>query len=293
MTSTSWREQLQAVPQYLLPQHLLSAGMYRLTRCRWEPLKNLLIRSVIQHYRVDMDLAAQADYRQYQSFNEFFTRQLKTGVRPIADGAAAVVCPVDGTISQIGDIQDTGIFQAKGHTFDLAGLIAGEAQLVTSFRNGKFITLYLSPRDYHRIHMPLSGQLIQMIYVPGRLFSVNRATSRCIPGLYARNERLINIFQTSAGLMGVILVGAIFVGSMETVWAGQITPAARREQRIWDYRDPGRAVRLDRGEELGRFNMGSTVILLFEPGRIEWLEPLKADDQVVMGQAMAKIASGK
>ena len=186
MTSTSWRERLQTVLQYLLPQHLLSAGIYRLTRCRWKPLKNLLIRSVIRHYRVDMDLAAQADYRLYQSFNDFFTRQLKAGARPIAGGAAAVVCPVDGAISQIGDIQDTGIFQAKGHTFDLAGLMTGEEQLVTSFRNGKFITLYLSPRDYHRIHMPLSGQLIQMIYVPGRLFSVNRATSRCNVGVTGR-----------------------------------------------------------------------------------------------------------
>ncbi|MBF8270100.1 MAG: phosphatidylserine decarboxylase, partial [Gammaproteobacteria bacterium] len=204
-----------------------------------------------------------------------------------------VVSPVDGSISQIGNIEETAILQAKGHTYDLASLLAGDEQLVNSFRDGKFATLYLSPRDYHRIHMPASGQLTRMIYVPGRLFSVNRATSRCVPNLYARNERLITIIRTNAGLMAVILVGAIFVGSMATVWAGQITPASVRERRIWDYLDANRAVRLDRGAELGRFNMGSTVILLFEPGRIEWLEQLKADDQVIMGQAMAKIASGK
>ena len=293
MTSTSWRGRLQTVPQYLLPQHLLSAGMYALTRCTWEPLKNLLIRSVIRHYHVDMELARQPDYRQYQCFNDFFTRELKAGARPMADGTDLVVCPVDGSISQIGTIEETALLQAKGHTYNLAGLLAGDEQLVRTFRDGRFATFYLSPRDYHRIHLPASGQLTRMIYVPGRLFSVNRATSRCVPGLYARNERLITIFQTDAGMMAVILVGAIFVGSMATVWDGQITPATAREGRQWDYLTPDREVKLNRGEELGRFNMGSTVILLFEPDRIEWLEQPHADDAVVMGQAIARISSIK
>jgi len=281
-------ERARTFPQYLLPQHLLSAGMYRLARCRWRPVKDFFISSFIRHYRVDMSLARVSDYHVYTSFNEFFTRELKAEARPIDGGNDQVICPVDGAVSQIGDIHDTAIIQAKGHNYNLADLVAGDAQLVARFRNGKFATLYLSPRDYHRIHMPIAGQLTRMHYVPGRLFSVNRITTRSVPGLFARNERVISVFQTAAGLLAVIMVGAIFVGSMETVWAGQITPAPMRERRLWDYLLPGREVRLERGAELGRFNMGSTVILLFEPGRIEWLEQLRADGPVVMGQTLAK-----
>ena len=288
MADAAGWERARTFPQYLLPQHLLSAGMYRLARCRWRPVKEFFISSFIRHYLVDMSLARVTDYHAYTSFNEFFTRALKPEARPIASGAELVICPIDGAISQIGTINDTAIFQAKGHNYHLADLVAGDEQLTARFRDGKFITLYLSPRDYHRIHMPVAGQLTRMHYVPGRLFSVNRATTRSVPGLFARNERVISVFQTAAGLLAVIMVGAIFVGSMETVWAGQITPAPVRERRQWDYLVPGREVRLDRGVELGRFNMGSTVILLFEPGKIEWQDRLQADTAVVMGQAIGK-----
>lgn len=268
---------------------MLSGWMYRLTRCRWRPLKNILIRYVIHQYRVDMTQAREPDYRAYNSFNDFFTRELKPGARPIASGDDQVVCPVDGSVSQIGNINRMEIFQAKGHLFDLASLLAGDRDLASVFQDGSFATLYLSPRDYHRVHMPLTGRLQQMLYVPGRLFSVNQATTGSVPGLFARNERVISIFQTPAGSMAVILVGAIFVGSMETVWAGQITPARERKLRRWDYTGSGCDINLARGDELGRFNMGSTVILLFERDRIEWLNELKADDAVVMGQAIGKL----
>ena len=273
----------------MIPQHLVSGWMYSLTRCRWQPLKNLLIRYVIHQYRVDMTAACEPDYRAYNSFNDFFTRELKHGARPLAGADDQVICPVDGSISQIGGINHSEIFQAKGHAYDLASLLAGDAELAAGFQDGAFATLYLSPRDYHRIHMPLTGRLQQMLYVPGRLFSVNNATTSTVPGLFARNERVISIFQTGSGLMAVILVGAIFVGSMETVWEGQITPARDRQLRRWDYSAPGRTIELARGDELGRFNMGSTVILLFEKGRIEWLEELKADDTVVMGQPLGQL----
>ena len=240
-----------------------------------------------------MTLASEPDYRAYNSFNDFFTRELKAGSRPVAAGDDQVICPVDGSVSQIGDINHTEILQAKGHVYDLTGLLAGDRELAASFQDGSFATLYLSPRDYHRVHMPLAGRLQQMLYVPGRLFSVNNATTSTVPGLFARNERVISIFQTESGLMAVILVGAIFVGSMETVWAGQIAPAQDRKLRRWDYSGPGCDIGLAKGDELGRFNMGSTVILLFENGRVEWREELKTDDAVVMGQAIAKIASEK
>ena len=262
--------------------------MYALTRCRWQPIKNLLIRFVIYQYEVDMTLAQQPDYRAYASFNDFFTRQLKKDARPVANDGDTVICPVDGAVSQIGNINHGEIFQAKGHHYDLAGLLSGDTQLADRFRDGSYAALYLSPKDYHRVHMPLEGKLLKMLYVPGRLFSVNRATTSSVPRLFARNERVISIFQTHSGLMAVILVGAIFVGSMETVWAGQITPPPARKRTQWDYVDTGREIKLAKGAEMGRFNMGSTVILLFEAGRVEWLADLQADSAVMMGQAIGK-----
>lgn len=288
MAAISPWERLKLVLQYIIPQHLLSGWMFVLTRCRWEPFKNLITRYVIRRYDVDMTIARETDYRAYNNFNDFFTRELQTDARPVADGDDLLVCPVDGTISQIGNINDTELFQAKGHYFDLTGLLADDAQLVDSFRGGAFATLYLSPRDYHRVHMPLDGQLQKMLYVPGRLFSVNRATTGSVPRLFSRNERVISVFQTRSGQMAVILVGAIFVGSMETVWAGRITPASKRKLRLWSYQGSGEVIQLAKGAEMGRFNMGSTVILLFESGRVEWLAELKADDAVVMGQALGK-----
>ncbi|MFQ5660208.1 MAG: archaetidylserine decarboxylase [Gammaproteobacteria bacterium] len=279
---------LKVLPQYLIPQHFLSRLLFYATRFRWRPWKDLLISSFIRFYRVDMDSAADPDYHHYHSFNHFFTRELKAGCRSIAKGRDAIASPVDGTISQLGVITDTDIFQAKGRRFSLGSLLAGDDALTERFRNGHFATLYLSPKDYHRIHMPVDGRLTRMMYVPGRLFAVNQAATRGIDQLFSRNERIINLFDTAVGNMAVITIGALFVGSMETVWGGRVTPAGRQ---ITDrnYLQGNEDIALNKGEELGRFNMGSTVILLFEAGRIQWLNELTAEMPIVMGQAIGKI----
>lgn len=275
----------KTLPQYVLPQHFLSRCMYRIARWRWMPWKNFVIRTFILHYQVDMRIAEQSDPNSYASFNEFFTRSLLTSERPIDETALSIASPVDGSISQIGSIDKDAILQAKGKCFSLQALLANDTSAVEVFSSGSFATIYLSPRDYHRIHLPVNAELLKMTYVPGDLFSVNEATSESVDQLFARNERLICLFKTDFGLMAAILVGAIFVGGMETVWQGEITPARPRELRVWDY-DPASATRtgFTKGEEMARFNMGSTVILLFEPGRINWSETLQAGSSVKMGQ---------
>jgi phosphatidylserine decarboxylase len=276
---------IKTLPQYILPQHLLSRCMYRIARWRWAPWKEFIIRIFIRHYQVDMQIAEQADPRSYTSFSEFFTRSLLRTERPIDDNAVSIVSPVDGSISQIGDIDEDAILQAKGKHFSLRALLANDTNSVERFTFGNFATIYLSPRDYHRIHLPLTASLIKMIYVPGDLFSVNEATSRNVDQLFARNERVICLFETEFGLMAEILVGAIFVGGMETVWQGEITPARPRELRVWEY-DPACDTQtvFAKGEEMGHFNMGSTVILLFEQNRMNWSTALQAGAKVQMGQ---------
>ena len=219
-----WYEHLFVGMQYLLPHHLLSALMFRITRIRWRPLKDLVIRNVVRHYRVDMAEALQSDPAAYRSFNEFFTRTLRPGARPLAEQEDAVVCPADGALSQLGTITDGRILQAKGRDYSLLELLGGRADWAERLNGGTFATIYLSPRDYHRVHMPLEGRLREMIHVPGRLFSVNPVTTSLVPRLFGRNERVLCMFEGEVGPMAVILVGAIFVGSMETVWAGQVTP---------------------------------------------------------------------
>jgi phosphatidylserine decarboxylase len=278
---------IRVLPQFLLPQHALSRMVYRITRCEWPPLKNILIRSFIAWFRVDMGLAAQADAGAYKHFNHFFTRALKTGARPIAGDAHTTICPVDGRLSQIGRIQSGEIFQAKNRAYDLNALLADNQDSVTAFADGSFATLYLSPRDYHRVHMPLDGKLNRMIYVPGRLFAVNTHTTRVVNNLFARNERVISIFDTNLGPMALIMVGALNVGSMETVWAGAVTPAQKREITTTDYTGNGREIRLKRGQEMGRFNMGSTVILLFGKNAVDWSPQMHPDRAVVMGELLA------
>jgi phosphatidylserine decarboxylase len=278
---------VRVLPQFLLPQHALSRMVYRITRCEWPPLKNLLIRSFIAWFKVDMRIAAQPDGGRYKHFNHFFTRALKPGARPIAGEVNSIVCPVDGSISQIGKAQSGIIFQAKNRTYDLAALLAGDDGFIPAFTDGSFATLYLAPRDYHRVHMPLDGKLNKMIYVPGRLFAVNTHTTRVINGLFARNERVISIFDTRRGPMALIMVGAMNVGCMETVWAGEVTPAPKREITMWDYTNTGQEVRLNRGQEMGRFNMGSTVIILFGKDTIDWSPQLHPDRTVVMGELLA------
>jgi len=283
---TELLDRLKILPLYILPQHFLSRLVLHATRWQWPYWKNLLIGFFIRLYRIDMSTASEPEFRNYSNFNEFFTRTLRPGIRPVAKDSHSICCPVDGSISQIGRIDGTGLFQAKGCTYDLSGLLAGDRESIDCFRNGSFATLYLSPRDYHRIHMPVGGHLLKMTYVPGRLFAVNNPATRQIPNLFARNERVLNLFATEYGNMSLIMIGALFVGSMDTVWAGSVTPAKTRSIRRWDY-EPDQ-ISLDKGAELGRFNMGSSVILLFEPGKIEWLPELTAGNQVLMGQQIGR-----
>ena len=270
--------------QHLLPHHLLSALMHAIARVEWPPLKNFIIRRVIDHFKVDMSLAIEENPQSYASFNAFFTRQLKADARPIAQDSR-LVSPVDGTVSQAGDIIGGNIFQAKGHTYTLQELLGGNKQLAEEFMDGQFSTIYLSPRDYHRIHMPAQGKLRSMYHVPGRLFSVSPQTTRDVPRLFARNERLVNIFDSEHGPFALIMVGAIFVSSMDTVWAGTITPR-RQRPTAWHYVD-SQDIELEKGDEMGRFNMGSTVILLFPKNQVKWNSELVPGAKVNMGETIA------
>ena len=275
------RKLINLVLQYVLPHHLLSRLMYKATRCSWRPWKNALIRLFIQKYNVDMRLAEKSSAHEFETFNDFFTRSLKPGIRPLASVSDGLVSPVDATISALGTIEDNRIFQAKGKKYSLEELLNGASEYIGRYRNGNFITLYLSPRDYHRIHIPADGELLNMTYIPGRLFSVNPTTTDRIDNLFTRNERVITTFSSAIGLFSVIFIGAIFVGSMETVWHGQVTPAAERKLQVWNY-EPG--TNFKQGDEIGRFNMGSTVIVLTEPNKVNWCVTA---EWVAMGQQIA------
>jgi len=279
-------DSIKIYPQHLLPQHKLSAVMHAITRSKSTYIKNLIIQQLIRHFRVDMTDTLVEDYRDYATVNHFFTRALKPESRPICKDNNAIASPVDGTVSQIGKIDSNQIFQAKGHQYSLQDLL-GNDNYFEQFINGHFATLYLSPKDYHRIHCPLTGNLKKMIHVPGKLFSVNPVTVNNVPNLFARNERVISIFETDAGYMAVILVGAIFVSSIETTWAGKITPPNGKMIRSWEYDNAN--INLSKGVELGRFNMGSTAILLFQQDKINWLADLAAESNVRMGQEIGRI----
>ena len=270
--------------QYVLPQHALSRLTLAATRVRAPWFKNLLIRGFMQLYRVDMTDALQPDPLRYDSFNEFFTRALRPGARPLAAARAAIACPVDGTVSEAGMLERDLLLQAKGHTYKLAELLA-QQPWAHRFVGGSFATIYLAPFNYHRIHMPAHGELIATVHVPGRLFSVNSVTARLVPRLFARNERVLTLFNGEFGQFAVILVGALNVGSMATVWAGDVTPAAQRRVTVL----PPRHVRLDKGAEMGRFNMGSTVILLFEAGRGRFAPEIRAGTKVMLGQSLGTL----
>ncbi len=275
---------LKSVPLYLLPQHAISRLTFRLTRIRTPWFKNLFIRIFAAHFGVDWSEALYQRPEDYLHFNDFFTRPLRDGARPTDSDATTVICPADGHISQIGAIEADAVFQAKGHEFSVTTLLGGDSQRAEQFRNGSFATLYLSPRDYHRVHMPLTGTLRETVYVPGRLFSVAAHTTRTIPALFARNERLVSVFDTDAGPMAMVLVGAINVAAIETVWAGLVTPPPRKQVEMKSYREAG--ITLERGAEMGRFNMGSTVILLFAPNRVDWQQGLCAEQAVQVGQRL-------
>lgn len=282
---TGW-DRLLTLPQYLIPQHVLSVMMHRLTQSKRPWLKQRLIRFVASKYQVDMTDAANSDLDSYASFNAFFTRSLKSGSRPLEGDQSVVVSPVDGVISQLGDITDQQLIQAKGRRYRLDDLLAGDDLICQQLTGGQFATIYLSPRDYHRIHMPLAGRLLQMTYIPGKLFSVNPRTVRAVPNLFARNERLVTVFETAQGPMVLILVGAIFVGSMETVWSGQITPPYGSSIKRWHY-DKDDLIQLEKGQEMGRFNMGSTVIVLLPKQAKRFAEKWQANSAVRMGQALS------
>ena len=260
-------DRLAVLPQYLLPKQALTQLMGKLAGLEGGSATTAVIRWFIQRYKVNMSEALEADPAAYKSFNQFFTRPLRPGVRPLAD--ADWVCPVDGAISQLGRITGAAgdqIFQAKGHHYSTQALVGGDAALAAQFAHGHFATIYLSPRDYHRIHMPCAGRLLRMIHVPGELFSVNPTTARGVPGLFARNERVVCVFDRGDGLgeFVLVLVGATIVGSMATVWHGIVNPPRSGALRDWRYDAPGQApILLKQGEEMGRFLLGSTVVMLF------------------------------
>ncbi|MCB1857831.1 MAG: phosphatidylserine decarboxylase [Gammaproteobacteria bacterium] len=263
--------------------------MYWVTRCEWPPLKDAMIRAAIRLYRVDMEQAVQTDPQDYPSFNAFFTRALKPAARPLATGDEVIACPVDGTVSETGTIDGSTIVQAKGVHYSLEALLGGDERLAMRFRNGSFATLYLSPRDYHRIHMPVNGRLECMIHIPGRLFSVSPSSTRTISGIFSRNERVVSLFETQAGPMAVIMVGAIFVASMDTVWAGTVAPRSRACSHWYYGKGASSVPSLDKGAEMGRFNMGSTVILLFPKDTITWDHELRPGVEVRMGEGIGTV----
>lgn len=283
--SHSLWDYIVTLPQYLISQHVLSMLMYRLTRCKMVWFKNLFIRFIIAKYKVNIGETAQTNLAAYPNFNAFFTRELRKGVRSITGDESIVVSPVDGAISQLGSIDSGQIVQAKGRDYSILELLGGDGDLAEQFSQGQFATIYLSPRDYHRIHMPLTGRLQQMRYVPGKLFSVNPRTARTVPNLFARNERVVVEFATDQGPIVLVLVGAIFVGSMETVWAGQITPPYGKGIQHWTY-DGEQAITLQKGQEMGRFNMGSTVVMLLPKQVVEFKIDLVSELPLMMGQAM-------
>ena len=269
--------------QYLLPKKLLTVLMGQLAGWRGGALTHAVIRKFIAHYGVNMAEAADPRIESYASFNEFFTRPLREGARPIA--SADFVCPVDAAISQFGPIEHDQIFQAKGHSYSTTALVGGDAQLAAQFDHGHFATLYLAPKDYHRIHMPCRGTLKRMIYVPGDLFSVNPLTARHVPGLFARNERVVCVFDTEYGPFVNVLVGATIVGSMATVWHGVVNPPRTAGIREWRYDDP--PVVLEQGAEMGRFLLGSTVVMLFPKTVVTFVPDWAPSRPVRLGEAMA------
>ena len=278
-------DRLSLLAQYLAPKQALTSFAGWVAGKERGAVTTGIIRRFVARYGVDMNEALEPDIAKYASFNDFFTRALKPGVRPIAD--AALACPVDGAISQFGAIQGEQIFQAKGHLYSTTALVGGDAQLAAQFADGSFATLYLSPRDYHRIHMPCDGRLARMIHVPGDLFSVNPATARGVPGLFARNERVVCVFESAHGRTFVlVLVGATIVGSMATVWHGVVNPPRVKKIREWNY--AGQRIELKKGQEMGRFLLGSTVVMLFPAPRLQFNPNWMPGGAVRLGEAMAQ-----
>lgn len=275
-------DRLAVLPQYLIPKQALTVLAGKLASAEAGSLTTSVIRWFVGRYNVNMAEAANPDIGSYPSFNAFFTRPLKDGARPLAE--ADFLCPVDGAISQFGAIARDQIFQAKGHSYSTTALVGGDRELAARFENGSFATLYLSPRDYHRIHMPCDGRLTRMIYVPGALFSVNPTTARGVPGLFARNERVVCVFESASGPFVLTLVGATIVGSMATVWHGTVNPPRPGVIREWRYDEQNIVLR--KGEEMGRFLLGSTVVMLFPQNRLSFNPDWSPARSIKMGEAM-------
>ncbi len=281
--------QLFIALQHLVPQHLLSRLVGWLARSELRFIKTPFIRVFANHFEVNMQEAAEPDLDTYPSFNAFFTRALADGARPLAEGDDAVLCPADGSISQLGGIDGGRIFQAKGHSYSCAELL-GDPARAEAFENGSFATVYLSPRDYHRVHMPCAGELSAQTYIPGALFSVNQITADHVDRVFARNERLVCYFDTDTGPMAMVLVGAMIVAGIEPVWSGQVAPPPRLPKTV-DYKNAPPGISLTRGEEMGRFLLGSTVILLFPKNTVAWESRFSAGSPIRMGERLGTLRS--
>jgi phosphatidylserine decarboxylase len=278
-------DRLKVLPQYLMPKQAMTSFAGRVAGAKGGTMTTRLIRWFVGKYNVNMDEAVNPDIRSYASFNEFFTRPLRPDARPLAN--ADFICPVDGAISQFGAVEDHQIFQAKGHTFSTAELVGGDATLASHFQHGSFANLYLSPKDYHRLHMPCDGRLTRMIYVPGKLFSVNPTTARGVPGLFARNERVVCVFESPEhGPFVLVLVGATIVGSMATVWHGVVNPKRTGAVAEWKYDD--QQIVLKKGDEMGRFLLGSTIVMLFQPNTIRFNPDWQPEGSVRLGEVMGR-----
>lgn len=283
--------QLKIIGQYLLPKHLVSRLAGKLAGAQAGTLTTVLIKLFIAKFKVNMSEAKHSNPADFATFNDFFTRELRDGIRPIVAGEENIIMPVDGRVSQLGEIKAGRIFQAKGHDFSLRELLGGRDDLATPFDDGLFATVYLSPQDYHRIHMPLAGKLEKMVFIPGDLFSVNPLTAENVPNLFARNERAVAIFSTAIGPMAMVLVGATIVASIETVWGGTIAPAADREIRYWDYSEQD--ITLAKGLEMGRFKLGSTIIALFPKNTVNFTDALQPGSVTRLGELFAVTTNTK
>ena len=280
-------DQLKIIGQYLLPKHLVSRLTGKLATARAGKLTTFLIKRFIAQFKIDMSEAKHSDPNHFKTFNDFFTRELREGIRPIIEGEENLTQPVDGRISQLGEIKAGRIFQAKGHDFSLRELLGGGDEIAAPFDDGLFATVYLAPRDYHRIHMPIAGKLEQMVFIPGDLFSVNPLTAENVPNLFARNERAVAIFSTAVGPMAMVLVGATIVASIETVWEGTLAPITKNEIRYWDYSNQD--IHLEKGQEMGRFKLGSTIVALFPKDSINFTEALQAGSVTRLGELFATV----
>ena len=286
MTKFTYWQRAKVAFQYIMPQLYLTQLAGWFAQQKWGAVTHFVIKAFAKKYNVDMSEAKKENFSDYESFNQFFIRELKDDARKINENPTALCLPADGRVSQIGHIDDDRLLQAKGHFFSLSDLLAGDEELVHTFKNGEFATIYLSPRDYHRVHMPCDATLRKMIYVPGDLFSVNPFLAEHVPNLFARNERVICVFDTAFGPMVQILVGATITASMSTVWAGVINPPRTGEVKVWTYQGDS-AIKLTKGQEMGAFQLGSTVINLFPENSVTLAEHLEVDVPVRMGEILA------